>query len=144
MNELDRMFDALLRHTVGYDFLTSGFPSQPSYPPYDVIRDDEHHYKIQVALAGYSPEDVDIEQSDRTLVISNVRSDNNKDDSYLHRGIAKRNFRLQFMLAEHVDVRAASFENGLLVIELERQLPEKLQPRKIPVESRNALEYKAA
>jgi molecular chaperone IbpA len=144
MNDLQQAFESLFKNTIGYDFLTDFTYRTNNFPPYDVIRNDEDTYTLQVALAGYGPDDVEVMQEDRKLLIRSVDSSNEKSEStnYLHRGIAKRKFSTALLLGEHVEVRGAKFENGLLVIELKRELPERLQPKKIPISSMSTLEYK--
>ncbi len=134
----------LFRQSVGFDRYNDLFnsllgseESAPSYPPYNIERKDENHYRIVMAVAGFAPEEVDVVATANTLEISGQVVENSGDDApqieYLHKGIATRAFKRSFSLADHVQVQAARMENGLLVIELERVIPEEKQPRSIPI-----------
>lgn len=139
-----RSFDLtpLYRSTVGFDrfanmldqVLTSDV-SQPSYPPYNIEKTGEESYRITLAVAGFSMGDLDIEARDGVLIVKGGKAPAGTEDGpvYLHRGIAERSFERRFQLADHVRANGASLENGLLHIDLVREVPEALKPRKIAI-----------
>jgi len=110
-----------------------------SYPPYNVARIDEDSYRIELAIAGFSESDIEIETHENVLKITgqNSGSSANDDVDYLHRGIAERGFERRFQLADHVRVQGASLENGMLIISLLREVPEALKPRRIEITQPN-------
>ncbi|MCH7486501.1 MAG: Hsp20 family protein [Proteobacteria bacterium] len=131
-------FSPLFRYSVGFDRLQRLMDSalertEVSYPPYNIESVDENAYRITVAVAGFGEGDLDVTVVDDTLTISGKKEDEDKSTAYLHRGIAERAFQLKFNLADHVKVRDAALENGVLVVTLEREVPEELKPRKIPI-----------
>ncbi len=131
-------FSPLFRYSVGFDRLQRLMDSalertEVSYPPYNIESVDENAYRITVAVAGFGEGDLDVTVVDDTLTISGKKEDEGKGTAYLHRGIAERAFQLKFNLADHVKVRDAALENGVLVVTLEREVPEELKPRKIPI-----------
>lgn len=132
----------LYRFGVGFDGLTRMLDTvlqwdegAPAYPPYNIEKTDETHYRIRMAIAGFSPADLTVTQQDRTLIVSGEKADANKEDAaeYLHRGIAARSFERRFQLAEHVKVTGAGLKDGLLTLTLQREVPEALKPRHIPI-----------
>jgi molecular chaperone IbpA len=131
-------FSPLYRSTVGFDRLfdlldqSARADSQPNWPPYNIERTGEDDYRITMALAGFSPNEVELVQKENTLFIAGHKNGEQKHE-VLHRGIATRPFRQTFNLAEHVKVVGANFENGLLIIELKREVPEALKPRRIEI-----------
>ena len=134
------IFNQLRPHTIGYDnifehfndmFESSGL--QNNYPPYDIIKHNDIKYDIQVALAGYSKEDIDIEVKENTLSIKSVKKDEDDKVEVLHRGIAKRFFERHFTIADDVKVKDASLKNGLLIVSLERIVPEHKKLRTIKI-----------
>ena len=134
-------FSPLYRSTVGFDRLFSlldnmGQPEQsaPAYPPYNIERTGEDEYRITMAVAGFSEDDLEIESKENTLLVKGSQ-EKTEDESVevLFRGIAARNFERRFQLADHVEVRNAHLENGLLHIDLVREIPEKMKPRKISI-----------
>ena len=135
-------FSPLFRSTVGFDrlldLLDSASDAQQGYPPYNIERTDENHYRISVAVAGFGEKDMNVEVRDGVLTVTGKREESQKQ-SYLHQGIAGRAFERRFQLAEHVEVRAAKLENGLLHVDLERIVPEEKKPRRIAI---NAPELK--
>ena len=141
-------FSPLYRTTVGFDRLANLLANNArtdqgnGYPPYNIAALDENHYRITMAVAGFSREDIDIVSEQNTLTISGGRETEDDDEvRYLHRGIATRSFERRFNLADHVRVKTATMENGLLHIELEREIPEAMKPRKIDIDTpRPALE----
>ena len=132
-------FSPLYRSTVGFDRLFGmldqmGQPDQqPSYPPYNITRTDENHYRVTMAVAGFGEDDLEIEAKEHTLFVKGEQSEKETDGEVLFRGIAARNFERRFQLADHVEVRNASLENGLLHIDLVREIPEAMKPRKITI-----------
>ncbi len=139
MSRID--FTPLFRSTVGFDRMTDLLESALNredaggYPPYNIEKLGKDDYRITLAVAGFSPEDVEIEVRDGVLTITGKGSDDKPDVTYLHRGIAERNFRRTFRLAEHVKVIDATMENGLLHINLTHELPEAMKPRRIKITS---------
>jgi molecular chaperone IbpA len=135
-------FSPLYRSTVGFDRLFTMLDSlgQPdngqSYPPYNIERTGEDAYRISMAVAGFSPEDIAIEAHRNVLTVKGEKPEAKDDTSeFLHRGIASRAFERRFQLADHVEVVGALLKNGLLHIELKRSVPEELKPRKIAIQA---------
>jgi molecular chaperone IbpA len=146
MRTLD--FTPLFRSTVGFDRLfdmldsVAQYDSNQSYPPYNIERSDETHYRISVAVAGFAEKDLTVEVRDGVLTVQGKRTDDNarnESSGYLYQGIAGRAFERRFQLAEHVEVKGAKLENGLLHVDLERIVPEERKPRRIPI---NGVELK--
>jgi len=135
-------FSPLFRSTVGYDrlfdMLDSAADVSQGYPPYNIERSDDTNYRITLAVAGFGEKDLNVEVRDGVLTVSGKR-DEDAAPKFLHHGIAGRAFERRFQLAEHVEVRAAKLENGLLHVELERVVPEEKKPRRIAI---NAPELK--
>ena len=143
-----RSFDLapLYRATVGYDQIADLMDrvltkdvSQPSYPPYNIEKTSEDAWRISLAVAGFSDEDLTIEVRENALLISGRKYDE-EERTYLHRGIATRAFERRFHLADHVRVSGAVHENGMLHIDLVKEVPEALKPRRIEISksSRNS------
>jgi molecular chaperone IbpA len=134
-----RTFDVspLYRSTVGFDRLFDMLneAARPEWPPYNIERKGENEYAISMAVAGFSPEDIEITQNGTQLLVSGQRKADAGERQFLHQGIASRAFKQTFSLAEHVRVEAATLENGLLSIALVREIPERLKPRKIEIGS---------
>lgn len=134
-------FSPLYRSTVGFDRLFTMLDSlaQPeggqSYPPYNIERTGEDSYRISMAVAGFAEDEVSIEAHRNVLTIKGERKDetNGEGSEVLYRGIAARAFERRFQLADHVDVVGAALKNGLLHIDLKRNIPEELKPRKIAI-----------
>jgi molecular chaperone IbpA len=147
-----RHFDLtpLYRSTVGFDRLASVLDavmshdvSAPAYPPYNIEKTGDDAYRITVAVAGFSEEELSVESKEGQLVISGRRAEKAEEQgrTYLHRGIAERAFERRFQLADHVKATGATVENGLLHVDLVREVPEALKPRRIEIgRSRPALE----
>ncbi len=130
----------LFRTTVGFDhvadLLDSAFSQDvisTSYPPFNIEKTSDDAYRISVAAAGFSEDDLNVEVRENQLVVSAARAESGSDDRFLHRGIARRSFERRFRLAEHVQVTGASFENGMLNVELVREIPEASKPRRIAI-----------
>jgi molecular chaperone IbpA len=138
-----RTFDLtpLYRSAIGFDrlanLLEQRTESQPSYPPYNVELVSEDNYRIVMALAGFDRSEVEIVAERDTLHITGRKQKDETQRTYLHRGIAARDFEQRFQLANHVKVTTASFENGMLTIDLVREVPEALKPRKIAINGGN-------
>jgi molecular chaperone IbpA len=135
----DRLFQALDRSV--------GFDSESTYPPYNIERTGENAYRITLAVAGFAQDELKIEVKEQTLLIAGEKAAEGESKSYLHRGIAARAFERRFQLADHVDVTGAKFENGLLHVDLVRNIPESKKPRTIAIGTPDAvqqLEAKAA
>ncbi len=141
-------FAPLYRSTVGFDQLASMMDrvlssdgATPSYPPYNIEKLDDDSYRISIAVAGFADADLSVEIRDKALIVSARKADEDEDKTYLHRGIATRAFERRFHLADHVQVTGANHVDGMLHIDLERQVPEALKPRQIEIASgRKALE----
>lgn len=145
MSELDRIFDAFFRNSIGFDHLPRFLTRTGStFPPYDVVKSGENTFEIQLALVGFGSEDVEVTQTDGHLIIESEgdSSDGNENDEYQYRGIAKRAFKLTFALSEHVEVLGADFTNGLLIIRLEKIVPE-VERKSIPIGTGGLLEHKS-
>ena len=134
------IFNQLRPHTIGYDnifdhfndmFESSGL--QTNYPPYDIIKQDDTKYDIQVALAGYSKEDITVEVKENTLSIKSVKQQEDDKVEVLHRGISKRYFERHFTIADDVKVNGAELKNGLLIVSLKRIVPEQKKPKTIKI-----------
>lgn len=126
------------RTTVGFDrlldLLDQADGNAQGYPPYNIERSDENHYAVTIAVAGFAEKDLGIEVADGVLTVQGKRETGaDAKPAFLHQGIAGRAFERQFQLAEHVEVRGARLENGLLHIALERVVPEEKKPRKIVI-----------
>jgi molecular chaperone IbpA len=129
-------FTPLYRSTVGFDRLFDMLDSsiRPDWPPYDIERVGEDEYCISMAVAGFSTDEIELTQEGSTLLVSGAKKQaDSQAQSYLHRGIANRNFKQTFSLADHVKVVGAVLENGLLSIKLIREVPEQLKPRRIAI-----------
>jgi molecular chaperone IbpA len=131
-----RDFSPYFRSTVGFDQLFNrleqAVEAGNGYPPYNIERSDETHYRISIAVAGFGEKDLSVEVKDGVLTVGGKREEPEKQ-TYLHQGIAGRAFERRFQLAEHVEVRSAKLENGLLHIDLERVVPEEKKPRRIAI-----------
>ena len=138
-----RQFDLapLYRNTVGFDRLFSmldqlvGVESAPSYPPYNIERTGENAYRISVAVAGFTDQDLSIEVKENTLTLRGEKKSEEKKGDVLYQGIAARTFERRFQLADGVQVTGAALENGLLHLDLVREIPEAKKPRQIPIAS---------
>ena len=128
----------LFRSSVGFDrvgqMLDSAFNSEaPTYPPYNIEKRADDEYRVTMAVAGFGLDDIDITQTNNSLVVKGEQAKADGEETFLHRGIATRAFERRFDLAEHVNVTGADLVNGLLVIDLKREVPEALKPRKIEI-----------
>ncbi|NUQ19132.1 MAG: Hsp20 family protein [Sphingomonas sp.] len=134
-------FAPFRRSTVGFDRLfdmlenSSGQGSQENYPPFDLIKKGDNDYCIELAIAGFKPEEIDITAQQNVLIVSGRKNDEagEKGSDYIYRGIATRSFERRFALADHIQVKGADMKDGLLSIELVREIPEAMKPRKINI-----------
>ena len=131
----------LYRATVGFDQIAdlmdralASDVGQSTYPPYNIEKTEDDAWRISVAVAGFGDDDLSIEVNDRNLIVTGRKSDDDKNRKFLHRGIATRAFERRFHLADHVQVTGASHVNGMLHIDLVREVPEALKPRRIAIE----------
>ncbi len=146
----------LFRSTIGFDRMTRLLESalkvdetSLSYPPYNIEKTGEDAYRITMAVAGFAPEDLEITTQENSLVILGRNKKDGEQGQFLYRGIAGRAFERRFQLADHIKVTGANLENGLLHVELVREIPETLKPRNIRIETKAAqqpqvIEQKAA
>lgn len=125
---------ALFRNSIGYDgpSFQKFTEISTNFPPHNIERVNDDNYRLTLAVAGYSKEEVSLSVQNDLLTISGQKDDDDTR-SYLHKGIALRNFTRQFKLGEHIEVTDASLENGLLTVELERKVPEEAKPRVIVI-----------
>ena len=145
-----RNFDLtpLYRSTVGFDRLANILDNVTrteggtSYPPYNIEKTGDDAYRITIAVAGFSDDELTIEARDGQLVISGKKLETDEESTFLHRGIATRAFEKRFQLADHVRATDAVTENGLLHVDLLRELPEALKPRKIEIATSRPIESK--
>ena len=128
------------RSTVGFDRLVDliddslRLSGEDNYPPYNIARTDEDNYRISLALAGFKPEEITVTAEQNMLTVEGRKAEND-DREYLYQGISGRSFRRQFNLADYVEVKGAALEDGLLKIDLVRELPEAIKPRRIEIKS---------
>ena len=135
-------FAPLHRATIGFDQIAdmmdrvlSNDITQPSYPPYNIEKTADDSYRISIAVAGFAEADLSVEVKEGNLVVAARKADDGADKTYLHRGIATRAFERRFHLADHIQVTGASHVDGMLHIELVREVPEALKPRQIQIAS---------
>ena len=131
-------FSPLYRSVVGFDRLaslleTASVDAAAGYPPYNIERTDENAYRVEIALAGFRPEELNIEVKENLLTVQGRKAANDDQRKFLHRGLAERNFERRFQLADYVVVTEAALADGLLSISLKRELPEALKPRQIEI-----------
>ena len=133
-------FSPLYRATVGFDRMADLMDrvmetevSAPTYPPYNIEKTDENAYRISVAVAGFNEAELSVEVKEGSLIVAARKSEDEKERKFLHRGIATRAFERRFQLADHVRVSGASHVDGMLHIDLVREVPEALKPRRIEI-----------
>ncbi|MBA4012554.1 MAG: heat-shock protein [Phenylobacterium sp.] len=131
-------FSPLYRSVVGFDRLaslleTASADAAAGYPPYNIERTDENAYRVEIAVAGFRPEELNIEVKENLLTVQGRKAANDDQRRFLHRGLAERNFERRFQLADYVVVTEAKLADGLLSISLKRELPEALKPRTIAI-----------
>lgn len=134
-------FTPLYRSSVGYDQLPRILQtamklsdSDVGYPPYNIVRTGEDTYEIAVSLAGYSQDDIEIVVEQNHMTISG-KMPTDENVQYLHRGIAGRSFKRNFDLADYIEIKGATFENGMLTVKLQREIPDRLKPRQIEIKA---------
>ena len=139
MNQTLTLFDHfnnLTPYAVGFDRLFDQLASSSrvtnSYPPYDILKDDDYNFKIEMALAGFSKKDIEVEVAENLLTIKSVR-ENNQDSKNVYKGISYRKFTREFTIADDIEVKDAKLENGLLTIQLERIVPDEKKPKLIKI-----------
>ena len=130
----------LYRTTVGFDQISdlmdrvlSKDTGQSNYPPYNIEKTDENGWRISIAVAGFSDADLNVEVREKSLIVTASKAEDGTDKTYLHQGIATRAFERRFHLADHVNVTGASHVDGMLHIDLVREVPEALKPRRIEI-----------
>ncbi len=147
-----RTFDMspLYRATVGFDRIADMMDralaadvAQPPYPPYNIEKTDENAYRISLAVAGFSGNELSVEVKEGSLVVSARKAEEESAKTYLHRGIATRAFERRFALADHVKVTGATHADGMLHIDLVREVPEALKPRRIEIARGDTVEARA-
>jgi molecular chaperone IbpA len=138
-------FAPFRRSTVGFDRLfdmlenSSAAGNGENYPPFDLIKAGDNQYRIELAVAGFKPEEIDITAQQNVLIVTGRKNDENEGgkspgaSDYIYRGIANRSFERRFALADHIQVRGADLKDGLLAIELVREIPEAMKPKKIEI-----------
>ncbi len=137
-------FSPLSRSSVGFDHLfdlldsASRMAPTDNWPPYDIMRVGENQYRIAMSVAGFAPDEITITHEQQLLTVSGEKAGED-DAEYLYRGIAARNFERRFQLADYVTVTGANLANGLLTIDLVRELPEQMKPRRIEIQQTEKL-----
>lgn len=136
-------FAPLYRSTIGFDRLAqlfdgAGLEAEGGYPPYNIERGAENEYRITMAIAGFAEDEVNIEVKDTTLSVKGEKKPEDGERQFLHRGIAARSFERRFQLADFVEVKGASLKDGLLSVDLQRNIPERMKPRTIAIGSSEA------
>jgi molecular chaperone IbpA len=131
---------ALHRHAIGFDNLFeqlnrtfANSKTDGNYPPHNVVKLDDTHYVIEVAVAGFNEDEIDVELKENVLTVKGEQTKKDKEVEYLHKGISARNFVRTFPLAEHVEVRGATVKNGILAVALEQVVPEEQKAKKIAI-----------
>jgi len=131
---------ALHRHAIGFDQLFdqlnktfANSKADGNYPPHNVVKLDDTHYVLELAVAGFSEKEIDLELKDNVLTVKGEQTKTDKDVEYLHKGISTRNFVRTFPLAEHIQVKGATVKNGILAVALEEVVPEEQKAKKIAI-----------
>ena len=137
MNLPTGVFDPFRNMTVGFDNIfdqlsTLSRYETPNYPPYNIKKIDKENYQLEMALAGFSKENIDVEVKESILTVSGKTSEKD-DDNFVHRGIAQRAFKRQWTLAEHLEVDNATFKDGVLIVDMKLNLPEEKKPKTIKI-----------
>jgi molecular chaperone IbpA len=140
MNQLVR-FDtnALNKALLGFDEIFNNFENRfanqinNNYPPYNIIKQDENYYQLEIAVTGFTKDEISVEIDQNQLIVKGVRNKDVTEAEYLHRGLALRDFTRSWTLAEHMEVDQGSIKNGVLTIELKRVVPEALKPRVLKI-----------
>jgi len=137
MNLPTRVFDPFKNMTVGFDNIFDQLSTLsdfdiPNYPPYNIKKIDKENYQLEMALAGFSKDEIDVEVKENTLTIS-ARTSDKEEDSFVHQGIARRAFKRRWTLAEHLEVDDAKLKDGILIVEMKLNLPEEKKPKTIKI-----------
>lgn len=138
-------FTPLYRNAIGFDRLLNMMEAgaaknaQGGYPPYNIEQQEENKYRITMAVAGFAEQELEITQQENTLIVRGERAEE-ESKNYIYQGIAERNFERKFQLADYVKVMGAALENGLLHVDLEREIPQAMQPRKIAINGNRLIE----
>ncbi|MTI12515.1 Hsp20 family protein [Sansalvadorimonas verongulae] len=146
MRTIDFDLSPLYRSAIGFDRIANMLENinhtgnQNGYPPYNIELIEENSYRITMAAAGFDESELDIESRQNVLTVKGKKAEGKTERKYLYQGIAERNFERRFQLADYVRVTGAAMENGLLHIDLEREIPEAMKPRKINISSGKLLE----
>ena len=143
---------SLYRNSIGFDRFASLLDASAhrstnqgsSYPPYNVEVTGENNYRITMAVAGFSIEDIHIESEQNRLTVTGKKPEDENEKTYLHKGLANRNFEHKFQLADHIVVKSATLENGLLLVEMERVIPDALKAKTIEIKSQKVLDNQNA
>ena len=139
MNNSLQRIDALNRALIGFDSMFNTLERryanspQTNYPPFNVARIDENHYNIEMAVTGFEKSEIEVKVESSELTVRGERTSNVSEPEYLHRGLALRNFERSFTLAEHMKIVKAEIKNGILLIQIEREIPDELKPRVIDI-----------
>lgn len=132
----------MLRQWIGFDKLANAMLNTgetQGFPPYNIEKSDDNHYRITLALAGFRQDELDVQLEGTRLTVKGTPTKPEKEPSYLHQGLVTQAFNLSFTLAEHMEVAGATFTNGLLHIDLTRNVPEEIAPQRIAITERPAL-----
>ena len=142
--DLERFMGLTVGFDTMFDRLMNFSPTQQEsgYPPYNIRKVDDYNYVIEIALAGFSERDIEVEVADGVISVRSKEDKDTAEAEYVHRGIARRSFSRKFTLADDIVVRGAEFQNGLLNISLERVIPDEKKPRIIPITNPNVIEHK--
>ena len=137
MNLPTRVFDPFKNMTVGFDNIFDQLSTLsdfdiPNYPPYNIKKIEKENYQLEMALAGFSKDEIDVEVKENTLTIS-ARTSDKEEDSFVHQGIARRAFKRRWTLAEHLEVDDAKLKDGILIVEMKLNLPEEKKPKTIKI-----------
>ena len=137
MNLPTRVFDPFKNMTVGFDNIFDQLSTLsdfdiPNYPPYNIKKIDKENYQLEMALAGFGKDEIDVEVKENTLTIS-ARTSDKEEDSFVHQGIARRAFKRRWTLAEHLEVDDAKLKYGILIVEMKLNLPEEKKPKTIKI-----------
>lgn len=136
------VFHNINRYAIGFDHLMDHLVSLHSnnnlttneYPPYDIIKEGESNYKIELAVAGFKKDELSIQLKDNTLTIKGESNSKNSNGDYLHKNIARRSFHKRFSLAENIEVEGARMEDGVLIVSLTHNIPEEQKPKSITIQ----------
>lgn len=138
--DLPSFVNQIHRQAIGFDSVFEDLnrtftntKTEGNYPPHNVVKIDDTHYVIEVAVAGFAEDEIDLELKDNALTVRGEQSKNEDEVEYLHKGISARNFVRTFPLAEHIEVRGATVKNGILAVALEQVIPEEDKPKKIAI-----------